>query len=406
MNPDGFAYQEAEHLTVLHRLMKVVVWDATGQWKEHRGFDRQREQRELECKVRRRAVLVAAELKHEGYTYQQAAGWFAISVSSLSKWQHRWRADGLAPRPRGRPVQSLTRELERRIVQAAHAWGLFTGVARLVEAFPEVPRAQLEHILKRCRRESLGKRSVKIQVLRWKRPGTVWAMDFADPPNPVDGIFKKIFIVRDLGSGKNLLWLPMPRANGVAARDALLWLFEQYGAPLVVKEDNDSRFGVDEIERLFFDWGVTFLRSPVRMPWYNGSCEAGIGTQKTYTHHEAARHDRPGRWTCDDVEAGRLRANSMARPRGPKGPCPNEIWATRAPIAPQEREKFLYMVGHRYDRLRERERQAKGEPLNDRELAVLQRRSVRQTLVNFNLLFFRWRRIRPRFKSRLWSRIT
>jgi hypothetical protein len=38
-------------------------------------------------------------------------------------------------------------------------------------------------------------------------------------------------------------------------------------------------------------------------------CEAGIGGLQTRAHCEAARHDRPGEWTCDDVYAAGLLAN-------------------------------------------------------------------------------------------------
>ena len=36
-----------------------------------------------------------------------------------------------------------------------------------------------------------------IRKLTWTRPGTVWAMDFTEPPNPVDEIFEQILVVDD-----------------------------------------------------------------------------------------------------------------------------------------------------------------------------------------------------------------
>jgi hypothetical protein len=40
-------------------------------------------------------------------------------------------------------------------------------------------------------------------------------------------------------------------------------------------------------------------------------CEAGIGGLQTRAHCEAARRDRPGEWTCDDVLAAQLSANQQ-----------------------------------------------------------------------------------------------
>src|SRR5262249_49055184 len=61
------------------------------------------------------------------------------------------------------------------------------------------------------------------------------------------------------------------------------------------------------------------LFSPPAWPQYNGSCEAGIGSIRTRTHHQSARRGFPGQWTCDDMEAARLQANELARPWGLTG---------------------------------------------------------------------------------------
>ncbi|MCW8131347.1 MAG: hypothetical protein KIS92_13445 [Planctomycetota bacterium] len=77
---------------------------------------------------------------------------------------------------------------------------------------------------------------------------------------------------------------------------------------------------------------VEHLLSPAYYPKYNGGIEAGIGSLKTRIHHEAVRHEHPGEWTCDDVEAGRLQANELARPWGYKAECPLEAWMQRTKL--------------------------------------------------------------------------
>ena len=48
-----------------------------------------------------------------------------------------------------------------------------------------------------------------------------------------------------------------------------------------------------------------------------GACEAVIGSLKSRAHHKLARNDRPGEWTCDNVEAARVMANEAAARRTP-----------------------------------------------------------------------------------------
>ncbi len=80
-------------------------------------------------------------------------------------------------------------------------------------------------------------------------------------------------------------------------------------------------------------WGVLRLFSPPRTPRYNGSCEAGIGSMKVRTHHQAALRGSPGEWTCDDAEAARRLNESRPRPWGSRGPTPSEAWEGRRPVA-------------------------------------------------------------------------
>jgi hypothetical protein len=46
---------------------------------------------------------------------------------------------------------------------------------------------------------------------------------------------------------------------------------------------------------------VFLLLLPPEFARYNGAIKAGIGSLKTRVFFEAAPHDRPCDWTCDDV---------------------------------------------------------------------------------------------------------
>jgi len=393
------------------RHLAVVVWIVAVRLAEcrekrrPRGYDGQRERREVERVVRIRAISLAGRLTGLGYDRARAAGCVGVSVSTMSSWRRRWNADRLEPKPRGRPVEPLCPELARRITATMHLLGPFEGLPVLRSLFPDVPRAELEDRLRRYRAEYVKKNSVLVQALQWRRPGAVWAMDFAEPPVPVDGVYPYVLSVRDLASGKSLLWLPVHRKDSRAARDALVSLFLRYGVPLVIKEDNDGAFRTLEMRELLAACRAVFLFSPPYTPEYNGAAEAGIGTLKTYSHHEAARHDRPGEWTCDDVEAARMRANELSRPRGIDGPTPNEIWGSHPRVSPDERRLFNERLEQKRKKLVDEAREEKQSELNEIDRAAIERRAVAQALIACGFLLVRRRRINPPIKSKFRSRI-
>lgn len=396
-----------DHLESMHTQMLLWILDVKEAETEKivRGYEAQRERREMERSVRIRAADLARRLKEAGRPRTWAATRLGVSPGALIDWHQRWEDDGLEARPRGRPIELLSRDKREQIRDMLHLLGPFEGLPVLQKRFPDVARAELEHQLRRYRDEFVGENHVDVHALKWLRAGAVWAMDFNDPPHPIDDIFKHIFKLRDLGSGNSLAWLPTydEKAHGVC--QTLEVLFRCYGAPLVVKEDNGSAFRSGEFKDLLEKWGVEFLMSPPYYPEYNGSAEAGIGTLKTYAHHEAARNDRLGEWTCDDIEAARLRANELSRPHGLRGPTPNELWDNRDPITPTERYEFRKLVKSRHDENLAELWKEKGEEPNLSEKATARRRAVARALAESNMLSIRRRRISPPIKSKFWSRI-
>src|SRR5262249_9443921 len=124
----------------------------------------------------------------------------------------------------------------------------------------------------------------------------------------------------------------------------LAGLFAVHGPPLVLKCDNGSAFTAGAVQDLLAAHGVACLVSPPYWPRYNGSVEAGIGSLKARTEAPAARQGHPRYWAPDDVAAARDEANALARPRGPAGPSPDEVWSARSPISDAERQAFAARV--------------------------------------------------------------
>ena len=167
--------------------------------------------------------------------------------------------------------------------------GPHIGVPTLQSLFQTMPRREIQDLLRRFRRVWRRRRRRLLHILHWRRPGTVWAIDFAEPPLSVDGRFDRLLAVRDLASGMQLLWLPVADETARTAIAGLEALFRQHGAPLVLKSDNGSAFIAGAFAKFLVRWRVWHLRSPPECPEYNGACEAGIGSMKTRTYHEAAR---------------------------------------------------------------------------------------------------------------------
>jgi transposase InsO family protein len=283
--------------------------------------------------------------------------------------------------------------------------GVQTGVEVLQGLFPGIPRRELQSRLEEYRRRWRELEAFMIETVRWQLAGRVWAMDHSDASLPIDGKYPYILAVRDMGSGQQLLSLPVEHKDGASTRAALERLFKQYGVPLVLKSDNGSALTCREVSLLLYEKKVKKLLSPPGYPCYNGSIEAGIGSLETRTHHEAARHDRPGEWTCDDVEAARRQANYTARPRGARGETPQQMWEKRSMISNAERELFLTTVDEQLRRLIQKHKDEKGE-FNAQQTARMERAAVATALKKLGYYITRRRRIIPPIFRKIFRKIT
>jgi hypothetical protein len=138
---------------------------------------------------------------------------------------------------------------------------------------------------------------------------------------------------------------------------------------------------------------ITPLFSPPYYPRYNGAIEAGIGSLKTRTQAHASCHGHPAYWTLDDVAAAHDDANHNARPRGPNGPSPNDLWQQRSPITPEERQRFHDTMQTRRLEARLELTDSPDRDLTTKELRSLERKAICRALVEHGYLLFSRRRI-------------
>jgi len=374
--------------------------------RKRRGMAGQRRRRRVERDVRTEAIAFARLAHGAGHDDAECAAWLALAVETLRRWRAEWSDARMPVRARGRPPSRGDPVDRRTVIHVLLHLASRTGLPTLRQCFPNVPRGELVELQQRCRHVVEKRRPCEtVHVLRWTRPGSIWAFDFTQPPCPVDGCFSRLTAVRDLPSGHQLSALPSLDEQAGPAVRLLNTLIEWYGVPLVIKLDNGSAMQSDELKRWAEDHGILLLYSPPGTPEYNGAVEAGIGSIATRAYHHAVRNGRATHWTCEDVFAAVHEANETARPWGRNGDSPAERWKSRMAISNDERERF--MTCYRAHQQRERTKRGISDDvhLQHYEQASIDRFAISRALIEHGYLQIRRRRIPLRVSKKKVLRI-
>lgn len=334
-------------------------------------------------------------------TRPAAAVVLGLAPRTLAGWDLRWTQDRLPPTSRGRPAKRAPLVVRNEALAEIAEHGPHLGVPSLCRTFPDLGRREAEDLVARSKRLTARLGRLALHVLTWYQPGRVWAADFSKPPRPIDGTFAALFAVRDLASHCQLGWWPAPDESAKTAVAFFTELFCRYGPPLVLKCDNGSAFIAEALRDLLERWAIENLLSPARMPEYNGSCEAGNGSMETRTRARAARRGW-SEWSADDCETARALANATARPWGFHRPTPDQAWAARTPITPDERAQFRARVARYALETRIDRGLALDLHLDRPTQASLDRCAIRRALVALGLLSIR----RGRFPLPIHSRFS
>jgi transposase InsO family protein len=283
-------------------------------------------------------VAQAAERCRGLASYRQVARRLGIPERTLRAWRHICRN---APKLRGRAPSGSPLNRRQQVIQFLHrVSGPAIGLPALRALFPDQQRCILADLLRRYRRVWRRRHQRKGYRLQWHRPGTIWAMDHSEATQLIDGQYEQIFAVRDLASHRQLAWRGVQSTGAAETCDILEELFVRHGPPLVIKSDQGPAFIAELTQQLLRRCRVTPLFSPKGQPQYNGALERANGTHKVYTHQHAVADGHSRYWTTSDLDAARDLANTVTRPWGHQGPCPDEVWQQREPITDQQRDEF------------------------------------------------------------------
>ncbi len=322
--------------------------------------------------------------KDWGLSSRRAARELHLSARTLTKWRERSVKGTLAAVPRGRPVTEASSEHQLAVAEVLDECGATVNLASLRKACPAIRPAILAELRHDHRRQLLAQKLRASHTLTWISANTVWAIDHSVPPGMIDGRYPFILSARDLASGMQLAWTPVEDATTQTTLKVLQYLITIHAAPLVIKSDNGSAFTSHAFRNWLDAHDILPLLSPVRMPQYNGACEAGIGAAKRRTEVIAERHGRALCWSASDLDAALQWGNEESYPGGFAAGTPAARFAGRIKITEAARSTFRRaVIKYRAELLHEL---CGTQPPGDQMNALLSRRAVREALVDLNYL--------------------
>lgn len=346
--------------------------------------------------VRQRVATVCHYVQTQAVPVIHVTRYLAVSDRTVRRWRNRICRSGMTgPSLRGRPPRAAQRLDRNAVYQFVRERGAATPLAAVQAAFPQLRRADLSEVLKRYRRVARRQHQRHQSRLVWQRTGAVWAADFKERREPIEGRYSWILAVKDLASRCQLTWLPVEEATAQTVQAEYARLFAEHGPPLVLKIDNGGPFRDEATKRLLTEHQVIPLYNPRRRPAYNGGVERANGQLAGYQEALAAFRGRAGAPTCEDAASARNLANELARPAGWRGPTAAELWQRRAPVTPEQRECFLADVTQRRLQARCDLNLPVAAPLEHYPQAAVDRRAVRDALLAQGLLVIQPRRSKP-----------
>ena len=157
----------------------------------------QNERRLAELQARCRVAAACGVVQQRGVPVAHVTRMLALS----ERTERRWRGGRVALAvPRGRPPSPASRDERNAVYRFLRERGADTPLSGLRAAFRDVCRFDLQHMLQRYRRLQRQKARWHQSRLEWRQTGTVWAADFKERREPIEGRYGWILAVKDLAS--------------------------------------------------------------------------------------------------------------------------------------------------------------------------------------------------------------
>jgi hypothetical protein len=198
-----------------------------------------------------------------------------LPVGSFNRWRYRIRQNMVViKRPGPKKVEPFDCSvLDAEIRLLDHGRKRSAGTTELYRRHHfELSRRELGRMVEQVRRDLLADHRRHLRRIEWVTPGVVWAMDGTQYDMGLTG---KVYLcnMQDLGSRYKFWSLAGGYPVGEQIAEHLRENIDRYGAPLVLKRDNEgtmNHLAVNEVLREFF---ILPLNSPRDYAPYNGAIE-------------------------------------------------------------------------------------------------------------------------------------
>jgi hypothetical protein len=221
-------------------------------------------------------VEIVEEMKEQtGIPYRIICEKLCLPLSSFNRWRLRIeKSEVVVKRPGPKKVEPFNPSvLDTEIGLLGHGRKRSAGATDLYRRYRfSVSRRELGQMVTQVRQDLLADHRRNLRRIEWVVPGMAWAMDGTEYDV---GLAGKVYLCNMQDLGSRYKFLPMAGEYPVGEEIAgyLSDKMDHYGAPLVLKRDNEGNLNhavVNEVLEHFF---VLPLNSPEYYPPYNGAIE-------------------------------------------------------------------------------------------------------------------------------------
>jgi len=198
-----------------------------------------------------------------------------LSLASFKRWRYRIRGSMVLINPPGpkkvEPFDPSVLNAEIRLLD--HARKRSTGATELYQRHRfSISRRELGRMVERVRQDLVADHRRHLRRIEWVMPGVAWAMDGTEYDV---GLFGKVYLcnMQDLGSRYKFLPMAGEYPVGEEVAGYLSEKFVRYGAPLMLKRDNEGNLNHGAVNEVLEEFFILPLNSPEYYAPYNGAIE-------------------------------------------------------------------------------------------------------------------------------------
>ena len=198
-----------------------------------------------------------------------------LPLGSFNRWRYRIQEGLVLINPPGpkkvEPFNPSVLDAEIRFL--GHGRKRSTGTTGLYQRHRlSLSRRELGRMVKRVRQDLWVDYRQHLRRIEWLMPGVAWAMDGTDCDV---GLAGKVYLcnMQDLGSRYKFLPLAGEYPVGEEIAGYLSEKFDRYGAPLVLKRDNEGNMNHAAVNEVLEEFFILPLNSPEYYAPYNGAIE-------------------------------------------------------------------------------------------------------------------------------------